>query len=90
MAGKVCPSDCHGATGRLISQGDNGNNVVQLLANFQVLPNGGNGFLRVLRFSEDLNHILVETYSPLLDKYLRDAGNQFEVDLVNGTFINPP
>ena len=47
----------------------NGNTVYTLLADYQDLPNGGNGYLRILRFSPDNDTIMVQTYSPTLDSY---------------------
>ena len=40
-----------------------------MLADYQDLPNGGNGYLRILRFSPDNDTIMVQTYSPTLDSY---------------------
>jgi len=42
--------------------------------------NGGNGYLRIMRFSPANNKIFVETYSPMLEAYLTDAANEFELD----------
>lgn len=55
-----------------------GNQVYQLLADYQGLPNGGNGWLRILEFSGD--KIYVKTYSPYLDKYEKDKG-EFVLEL---------
>ena len=63
--------------GRLTSTGDNGNPVHQLLANYQTM---GGGYLRVMKFVPAENRIEVRTYSPLRDKYLDDAYNQFTLD----------
>lgn len=55
----------------------NGNAIHTLMANYQHLENGGNGWLRILEFSPDKNEIHVKTYSPTLDKYEIDGNSQF-------------
>jgi len=55
----------------------NGNTVNTLLADYQSYANGGDGFLRILRFSPSKNEIAVETYSPWLDQYETDSESQF-------------
>ncbi len=52
--------------GRLTSQGLAGNDVHQVLANFQGWDNGGDGWLRVMTFVPDEDRIDVETFSPTL------------------------
>lgn len=64
-------------TGLLTSEGDNGNQVHQILADYQARPNGGDGFLRLIRFVPENNQIEVTTYSPFLDEWLREPHNQF-------------
>ena len=49
--------------------GSNGNVVDSLLADYQDLPSGGNGWLRILEFSPANNEITVLTYSPVLNQY---------------------
>ncbi len=58
--------------------------VHQLLANYQVRPNGGNGWLRIIDFRENKTKasnfdIVVKTYSPFLDRYEKDKNSQFEL-----------
>ncbi|MEI7900893.1 MAG: metallophosphoesterase [bacterium] len=65
--------------GRLTSVGVKGNKVHQILANYQMKPNGGNGWLRIMTFLPAEKKIAVTTYSPLLKQYAEDADNQFEV-----------
>ncbi len=50
----------------------NGNVVTTLLSDYQDLPNGGNGFLRIMQFSPANDAITVYTYSPVLDQYGTD------------------
>ncbi len=59
--------------------GANGNIVNQMLSDYQEMTNGGNGYLRILTFHPSLNTIDVKTYSPTLNSYLTDSGNQFTV-----------
>ncbi len=66
--------------GRLSSVGKNGNTVHQLLANYQMQRDGGDGWLRILRFRPKENKILVRTYTPWRRKYASDEQNQFELD----------
>jgi uncharacterized repeat protein (TIGR01451 family) len=51
--------------------------VHTLLADYQNRPNGGDGWLRILRFDPSEDQIAVSTYSPLLDQYEMDADSQF-------------
>ena len=66
--------------GRLTSRGEWGNSVHQLVANYQKLPNGGDGWLRLMRFLPVESSISVSTYSPYLDNFKLDAANSFELD----------
>ena len=66
--------------GRLTSMGEPGNSVHQLVANYQKQPNGGNGWLRLMRFLPAESRISVSTFSPYLDAFKLDAANGFELD----------
>lgn len=59
----------------------NGRPVHQLLSNYQNLPNGGDGYLRLLRFDPSARAISVSTYSPTLNRQLTDSGNNFTIEL---------
>jgi hypothetical protein len=72
-----------GSAGRLIGVGDKGNRVYQMLANYQDLENGGNGYMRLVTCHTGRGVVDVRTYSPYLDKYLDDSENQFEYDDVD-------
>ncbi|AST93764.1 hypothetical protein BC6307_22065 [Sutcliffiella cohnii] len=53
---------------------DNGDGVTdrkvyQMLADYQGGPEGGLGYMRLLHIDQDNNRIIVNTYSPYLDKY---------------------
>jgi predicted esterase/3',5'-cyclic AMP phosphodiesterase CpdA len=71
-----------------------GHVVYQLLADFQERANGGNGFLRILRFSPSQDKIYVTTFSPYLNIYESDADSQFTLNysmtgsLVNGFLVS--
>ena len=75
----------HDGVGRLVSTGDNGNSVYQMLANYQLEANGGNGWLRILTFFPEIQKVTVETYSPYLDSYKTDPQQQFEFNNVDLT-----
>ena len=54
-----------------------GNFVHQLFANWQDWTNGGNGYLRIMKFSPSQNRIRVQTYSPYSGLYLTSSADQF-------------
>jgi len=56
----------------------NGNTVRTLVSDYQFRAGGGNGFLRLLRFSPAWNSVRVFTYSPWIRQYETDADSQFE------------
>lgn len=58
---------CDGSA-RLASVRDDGSVVHQILTNYQTEENGGNGYLRLLRFHPPNGCISVETYSPSLEQ----------------------
>jgi hypothetical protein len=79
-----------GTTGLLTSARPDGTVVHQILANYQTCTaapcrvsgqgttvRGGDGYLRILRFSPAAGTIAVSTYSPYLGVSLTDAANQF-------------
>jgi hypothetical protein len=59
-----------------------GHTVHSLLSDFQCHPNGGDGWLRIMRFVPSANEIRVRTFSPTL--------NQFEVDDSSDFTISTP
>lgn len=67
------------AAGRRIDLGVNGNMVNQILSNYQNMTNGGNGYLRIMKFHPSTDTIDVTTYSPYLNGYLTDSNNQFTI-----------
>jgi hypothetical protein len=72
---------------RLGTVGDYGHRVQHLLANYQMRPSGGEGYLRLLRFDVAAGRVAVETYSPYLDRFLTDPQNAFTLD---GLELGPP
>jgi hypothetical protein len=62
---------------------DNGNLVNEIFANYQTFPHGGDGWLRILTFHPADNSISVQTYSPSLNKFETDAGDQFKLPYRN-------
>jgi hypothetical protein len=68
-------------TAYLVSDGDKGNKVYQILTNYQKSVvgslNGGNGFLRIMTFDPDSQKLLVQTYSPYLDSFQTRRGQEF-------------
>ncbi|HEX3697624.1 MAG TPA: metallophosphoesterase [Polyangia bacterium] len=75
-------------SGRLTSTRADGTRVHQILANYQSCAypcefvgaqrvDGGNGYLRLMRFDPGAHQIAVSTYSPYVDNFLHDADNEF-------------
>jgi len=58
----------------------NGREVHQLLADYQGRANGGDGWLRTMRFAPSEDKVYVETYSPWLNQYETDADSQFTLN----------
>lgn len=66
------------------STNDAGGKVLEMLTDYQGLPNGGDGWLRSLQFVPSENKIHVKTYSPLLNKHNKDADETFSLDYEMG------
>ena len=75
--------------GRRVSEGDYGNKVYQMLSNYQMQTNGGNGFLRLLEIDPEAGTINATSYSPYLDQYKTDWQNQFQFNNVDLGTPNP-
>jgi hypothetical protein len=58
----------------------NGHPVYQMLADYQDRASGGEGWLRIMHFLPAENRVDVQTYSPWLDRYERDANSEFSLD----------
>lgn len=68
-------------TGYLASKNDKGRTCHQILANYQFRQLGGEGYMRLMEFRPDGKTVKVKTYSPLYDKYLTAADQQFAFEL---------
>lgn len=55
--------------------------VFQLLSDYQDLPLGGSGYLRIMTFEPQEDVIRVSTYSPYLDQSMKDDENTFDLPL---------
>lgn len=77
----------HDGTGQLVSTGQHGNTVYQMLANYQEgvhgSEKGGNGFLRIVTIDPRRHTIQVQTYSPWLRTYRTEPDQQFIFSQVN-------
>ncbi len=68
------PAVAHG-----IRKNDSGAGVHEILSDYQRLPNGGSGWLQVMRFDPAAATIRVEAYSPLLDEYKTEEPHTYEL-----------
>ena len=64
-----------------VSTNDAGGRVVEILADYQKLPHGGDAWLRLLRIDPAQEEIQVRTYSPALKEFKTDPKNQFKIKL---------
>jgi hypothetical protein len=64
---------------RRVDLGLQQNIVNEILADYQNLSNGGNGWMRIMTFRPALNRIDVTTYSPSLNQYMTDTKDQFSI-----------
>ncbi len=67
--------------GRMVSTTPNQRDVHQVLVNYQMRPNGGDGWLRLLEFQRDSKTVQVYDYSPTLNKRNESPQNQFPMKL---------
>ena len=74
----------HARENLLASKGKHGNRVHQVQADFWYwdLPEikAGSGFLRIMTFRPDKNTINIQTYSPVLDKFLTRPKSNFSLN----------
>ena len=64
----------------LSSTGDHGNQVHQILSDYQGLNNGGESWLRYMTFQPDSNKIEVFTYNPDLKKFDEKPSSRFDLN----------
>jgi hypothetical protein len=70
----------HTNVGRLTSRGRHGNEVHQVLSDYQGWHNGGEGYLRIMRFIPRADRIDVETFSPVLNEHVKTPENAFSLE----------
>jgi len=75
----LCGHVLGSGTGRLTSTRPDGTTVHQILANYQMLAQGGGGYLRVLTFFPEARVIHVSTYSPYSGLSKLDPENDFDL-----------
>jgi len=63
--------------GRTVSRTPQGRDIPQLLVNFQMKPNGGDGWLRVMEFKTDRRTVDVWDYSPTRNQCNISGQNRF-------------
>ncbi len=64
-----------------LSANDAGGQVLELLQDYQARPNGGDGWLRLLRFNIKAKKMIVQTYSPVLKRFETDNDSFFVLPL---------
>ena len=67
--------------GRVTTQTPAGREVHQMLVNFQMRPEGGDGWLRLMEFRDDGATVQVYDYSPKRKQRNESSQNQFQVAL---------
>lgn len=76
----------HAMENLLTSKGKNGNTVHQVQADYWYWDTAeikaGSGFLRIMTFRPDKNVIDVQTYSPVLDRFLTRPKSKFSLNYV--------
>lgn len=70
----------HAGEAVLTSTGDHGNQVHQVLSDYQHLNNGGESWLRYMVFHPGANKISVYTYNPALDQFKNGPSSRFDLD----------
>jgi hypothetical protein len=75
----LCGHDLGDGLGRLTSVRADGTSVHQILANYQMGPVGGEGYLRLMRFFPGERKVEVRTYSPFRGRFKTDPANEFEL-----------
>lgn len=67
---------------RRFDETDPGANAHQTFMNYQDISNGGDGWLRLLIVDTETQDARVRTYSPYLDSWSSDSGENFNINLV--------
>jgi 3',5'-cyclic AMP phosphodiesterase CpdA len=74
----LCGHTLDDGLGRAVSHG--ASEVHEILANYQMHDQGGQGYLRVMQFDTLTGRVEVRTYSPWRDAFKRDPDNEFEFE----------
>jgi hypothetical protein len=77
-----CGHTLNDGNGLLISEGDHGNKVYQMLVNYQMQKEGGGGYLRRIEFNPNNDTVTIQSYSPYHDLYIIDQDNDFVLENV--------
>ena len=77
---------CNNGEYHQVSTNSAGSDVYEMLSNYQDYDNGGNGWLRIIKFrpgegAGGLDRIEVQTYSPTLDTFQSGGASRFSFDL---------
>lgn len=72
---------CGDGIGRLTTATPGGREIPQMLVNFQVKPNGGDGWLRLLEFRPDGATVMAYDYSMTRDQWNMAPGNTFKLTI---------
>jgi hypothetical protein len=75
----LCGHELGPGVSRSTGRRADGSEVHQLLANYQMENEGGGGYLRIMQFHPARRRVVVQTYSPYLDRFKTDPGNDFEL-----------
>ena len=70
-----------GGVNLLRSVNDSGKGVIEILTDYQNLQQGGQGWLRTMKFVPSENKIYVDAYSPLLKQHNPDPKQTHTIDL---------
>lgn len=72
---------CADGIGWLTTATLNGREIPQVLVNFQVKPNGGDGWLRLLEFRPDGTTVMAYDYSMTREQWNMAPNNTFEMTI---------
>jgi hypothetical protein len=81
----ICGHVRTGGLGYRASKGNSGNTVHQMMANYQKLPKGGKGYMRLLEFQPDAKTVRVRTFSPSNGNIRKSALEDFSFELKGAT-----
>jgi len=70
-----------GGVNLLVSKNEAGRQVIEILTDYQNLAEGGQGWLRTMKFVPKENKIYVDAYSPLLKRHNPDPKQTHTIDL---------